>query len=66
MNLNLNKPFAEKLAWSFARAFGGSMLVLLPGVWAAPDFNAGKALAISALVASVTAGFRAVQHVLVD
>lgn len=66
MNFNFNKPFAEKLAWSFARAFGASLVVLLPGIWAAPNFDAAKALAISALVASITAGFRAAQHVLVD
>lgn len=52
---------AGALLDSFSRAFLASFLVLLEGVLAAPDFDAGKSLFVAALIAAVTAGVRAVQ-----
>lgn len=46
---------------SFLRAFGGSLLVLLPGVLAAPNLNGTIALGIAALVASLAAGLKTIQ-----
>jgi len=51
----------EKAGASFLRAFGAAIIVLAPGIWLAPDLNAAKALAISALFAGLTAGFKALQ-----
>jgi hypothetical protein len=56
----LNHAYAA-IADSFARAFLGSLLVLLPGVLSAPDFSTGKGLFVAALIAAVTAGVRALQ-----
>jgi hypothetical protein len=46
---------------SFLRAFGGSLLILLPGVLSSPDFGTTRGLAVAALIASVTAGLKAIQ-----
>jgi hypothetical protein len=46
---------------SFLRAFAGSLLVLVPGVLAAPDLNTMYALGVAALISSVVAGIRAIQ-----
>jgi hypothetical protein len=46
---------------SFARAFIGTLVTLLPGVLNAPDLGTAKSLAVAALVGAVTAGVRVVQ-----
>lgn len=46
---------------SFLRAFGGSLIVLLPGVLAAPNLDAAVGLGIAALVAALAAGLKAIQ-----
>lgn len=46
---------------SFLRAFAGSLIVLAPGILAAPDLNGSVALGIAALIASVAAGLKAIQ-----
>lgn len=46
---------------SFLRAFGSGLIVLLPGVLAAPNLNAAVGLGIAALVASLAAGLKAIQ-----
>lgn len=46
---------------SFLRAFVGSLLVLLPGVLAAPNLNNAYGLGVAALIASVTAGIKVIQ-----
>lgn len=46
---------------SFLRAFGASLLVLIPGLLSAPNFSTTVALSIAALIASLTAGLKAVQ-----
>lgn len=43
----------------FAVAFGSSLLSTLTGLGPTPDLGAVKAVAVSALVAAVTAGFKA-------
>ncbi len=48
--------------WSAGRAFVGAVLVLAPGVLAAPDLSTQKALAVAAVVAGGTAAVRVVQH----
>ena len=50
---------AKKVGYHFVSSFTGTFLVFLPGVYAAPDFTAAKALAVSAVVASFTAAVRA-------
>lgn len=57
----MQSAFLKKVALSFVRAFVGSLLVLIPGVLASPDFSSGKASAIAALIAAATAGVRALQ-----
>lgn len=46
---------------SFLRAFIGSLLVLLPGVLAAPNFDGMQGLGLAALISSVAAGLKAIQ-----
>jgi hypothetical protein len=46
---------------SFLRAFAGSLLVLLPGVLAAPDLAGMKGVGVAALISSVVAGLKAIQ-----
>jgi hypothetical protein len=52
----------ERAGASFLRAFGAALIVLFPGVLAAPDLNGAKALAVAALFGSLTAGLRALQE----
>lgn len=58
--------FIKKIAFSFGRAFVASLIVTLPGIWASPNFQTGKAFAISAIIGAVAAGFRAIQHATID
>lgn len=51
----------EKAGASFLRAFGAALIVLLPGIFSAPDLSGAKALAVAALFAALTSGFRALQ-----
>jgi hypothetical protein len=46
---------------AFLRAFVGSMLVLLPGVLAAPNLNEFRGAGIAALIASLTAAFKVLE-----
>lgn len=46
---------------SFARAFLGTLAILLPGVLESPDLATAKGLATAAIVGAVTAGVRALQ-----
>jgi hypothetical protein len=46
---------------AFLRAFAGSLLVLLPGVLAAPNLNEFKGLGVAALIASLTAAFKVLE-----
>jgi len=55
------KNLLEKAGLSFARAFGATLVILLPGVWAAPNLDTAKASALAMLFAALTAGFKAVQ-----
>src|SRR4051794_29283789 len=66
-NLDFNSGYgllAKRVALSFVRAFVGSFIVLVPGILAAPDLSAAKALAVAAVIGAVTAGIRAVQEAL--
>lgn len=46
---------------SFLRAFVASLIVFLPGLLTAPDLHGAIGLGISALIASISAGLRAIQ-----
>jgi hypothetical protein len=64
MALDFNSGYgllAKQVVLSFVRAFVGSLIVLVPGILAAPDFSTAKALGIAAVIAAFTAGLRAVQ-----
>ena len=51
----------EKAGASFLRAFGASMIVLLPGIWLAPNLKVGLALAIAAVISSLSAALKVLQ-----
>ena len=51
----------SEMGRSFLRAFVGSLIVLLPGMLAAPNLTGAVALGIAALIASLAAGLKAVQ-----
>lgn len=59
----VSSVFLKRVALSFVRAFGASLITFLIGIAAAPDWSFSKAAAVGAIVAAVTAGLRAVQHV---
>ena len=46
---------------SFLRAFAASLILFLPGFVSAPNLDQSYALGVSALVASIAAGLRALQ-----
>jgi len=46
---------------SFLRAFGASLIVLIPGILAAPNMSTTLALSVAGLVAALAAGLKAVQ-----
>lgn len=48
-------------ARSFGRAWVSALIVLAPGVLAAPNLNRGVALGIAAVAASIAAGVKALQ-----
>lgn len=64
--MKISKALAEKVAFSFLRAFGATFLAGMLGLLAVPDWNAGKTALIALSIASLTAGIRAVQHLLLD
>jgi len=46
---------------SFLRAFAGAIIVLAPGILAAPSLHNAELLGVAALLASIAAGIRAIQ-----
>lgn len=46
---------------SFLRAFGAALIVLIPGILAAPSLHNATLIGAAALLASVAAGIRAIQ-----
>jgi hypothetical protein len=46
---------------SFLRAFAASIIVLAPGILAAPNLNRAVAIGIAAVMASIAAGLKAIQ-----
>jgi hypothetical protein len=59
--LGLKNAPLEVIEDSFARAFVGTFLTLIIGVFAAPDLGLAKTAAIAALVGAFTAAIRTVQ-----
>jgi hypothetical protein len=51
----------EKAGASFVRAFVAALIILAPGVLSAPNLNQAKLLGVAALIASLTAGLKALQ-----
>ena len=66
MNFQFDSAFLKKLGLSFARAFIGAFIAGLTGLLAVPNWNAAKAAGVALVVAALTAGVRAVQHVVLD
>lgn len=51
----------KRAALSFVRAFAASILVLAPGILAAPNLDAAYGLGVAGLIASFTAAIAAIQ-----
>jgi len=62
--MKVSSVFLKRVALSFVRAFGASLLVFVIGLAQAPEFSFSKSAGLAALVAALTAGLRAVQHVI--
>jgi hypothetical protein len=62
--MHVSSLFLKRVALSFVRAFAASLLTFLIGIATAPEWTFSKAAAVSALVGAITAGLRAIQHVL--
>lgn len=52
----------KRVAWTFAQAFAAAFIVLSPGIWKAPNMQAAKAAAVSAVLAGLAAGFSAAKN----
>jgi hypothetical protein len=55
------KALLAQAGREFLKAFGAALVILIPGVLAAPDLNQAYALGVAALFAALAAGFKAVQ-----
>ena len=66
VNFDFSGDFLKKVALSFARAFIGAFIAGATGLLTVPDWNAGKAALVALVVAALTAGVRAVQHIVLD
>ncbi len=55
------KALLAQVGREFAKAFGAAVVILAPGVLAAPDLNQAFMLGVAALFAAVAAGVKAVQ-----
>src|SRR6266516_776419 len=60
----MNKQFAKECVRVFAFAFVGAFIPLTTGIYTAPDWNAAKAAGVSALVAAVSVGGKALLDLL--
>lgn len=52
----------KRVLWTFAQAFGAAFIILAPGIWKAPNMQDAKAAAVSAVLASLAAGFSAAKN----
>lgn len=55
------KALLSAMGRAFLRDFVAALIILVPGVLAAPDFNEAYALAVAAILASLSAGIRGIQ-----
>ncbi len=55
------KRLLQEAGREFLKAFGAALVIFLPGILAATNLNQAYALGVSALVAAVAAGVKAVQ-----
>jgi hypothetical protein len=62
--MKISSTFLKRVALSFVRAFGASLLVFAIGLAQAPEFSFSRSAGLAALVAALTAGLRGVQHVI--
>ncbi len=52
----------KRVGWTAFQAFLATILVLAPGIFAAPNLDAAKALGVAALVAGISAAISAVKN----
>ena len=64
--MGLNESDIKRVIWTAVQAFVGAVLVLAPGIFQAPNFEAAKSLAVAALVAGVAAALSALKNLLLD
>lgn len=62
--MNVSSTFLKRIALSFLRAFGASLLTFAIGLAQAPNWSFSRAAGLAALVGALTAGLRAAQHAL--
>lgn len=55
------KTGVGRVLLSFVKAFAAAFIILVPGILAAPDFAAGKAAAVAALIGALDAAFKGFQ-----
>lgn len=55
------KDLLGRAAWTFTQAFLGTLVVLAPGIWMAPNLTEAKAASIAAVVGAVGAGLSALK-----
>lgn len=58
----MSSLFLKRVALSFLRAFAVSLLVFATGFLQAPNWNDARAAWVAALIGALTAGVRAIQH----
>jgi hypothetical protein len=56
------KDTIKRVGWTFLFAFGATLVTMAPGVLQAPNLKTGRALAVAAIVAAISAGASAVKN----
>jgi hypothetical protein len=59
------KDTLKRTAWTFVQAFLAAVVILLPGILAAPNLSEAKGLVTAALVAGLAAGLSALKNLAV-
>jgi hypothetical protein len=62
MAIGLNESDLKRVVWTFVQAFLGTLLVLAPGLFQAPDLETAKTLGVAALVGALAAAISAVKN----
>ncbi len=64
MNNTKTAATIKRAAWTFVQAAVATLIIVIPGVMQAPNLSVAKGLAVTALIAALSAGISAVKNLL--